>query len=93
MKYVMLRPLKPGTDFPVFCLAPQTHAMLASRFAGDARPIAAGFCEFYAADGAAKVRTFGFSNSLNLGPGRLDAALIEGFYNGTLAMNKEAVPA
>jgi hypothetical protein len=95
MKYVILRPVAGGVDFPVFCVNPLTHEKLAAAFAPACVPISAGFCEVYATTPRAKWRTFGFSNSLGLEPGKLDAAIIEGLSNATdfLALRDSAVPA
>jgi hypothetical protein len=47
MKYVMIRNAR-GNEFPVFCLAPQTHADLAAAWRRDDRSqvVGAGFVEF-----------------------------------------------
>lgn len=85
MKYIILRE-PDGSEFPVFCLAPQTHAELAAAWQsrGPARrPVAAGFVEFLAS-GAAIV--FGYSDSLRLGPRPADAALITAMHMGTVTM-------
>lgn len=84
MKYVIIQE-PDGSEFPVFCVAPQTHAELATAWRrNDSRKVvAAGFVEFLAT-GAALV--FGRSTSLDLGPRPRDAALITTFTMATLTM-------
>jgi hypothetical protein len=85
MKYIMIQD-SDGLEFPVFGVAPLTHAQLAAAFRPDdsRRVVSAGFVEFLPT-GAALV--FGHSESLGLGPrpGR-DAALITAMHFGTVRM-------
>lgn len=95
MKYIIIEDER-GGEFPVFCLAPQKHAEMATAWRRDEtrRVVAAGFCEFIsplAGETAWGVRVFGESDSLNLGNrGAKDEALISVMYHGTLAMAKPA---
>jgi hypothetical protein len=83
MKYLIIKDAESGFTFPVFCVAPQTHADLATAWRrSDARQVmSAGFVCFYA-DGSAE--TFGESVSLRLRPRPEDAAIITAFYRATL---------
>ena len=82
MKYIIVSDPE-GPAIPVFCLAPMTHLEMAHAWRGRParRVLSAGFVEFLPEG----VRTFGFSTSLNLGPGPDDARLIAAFYKHTLA--------
>lgn len=82
MKYIIVREQQ-GLETPVFCLAPRTHAELATAWRRDDSRciVSAGFVEFLPEG----VRTFGRSTSLNLGPRPHDARLIAAFYKATLA--------
>jgi len=82
MKYIIITD-EIGVEFPVFCLAPQSHQELATawRRNDSLRVVSAGFVEF-AADGSATV--FGRSTGLNLGPRPQDARIISTFYHLTL---------
>lgn len=84
MKYVMIQRAN-GTEFPVFCLAPQTHLELAGAWCRDTahRPVAAGFCEFLPTGQAI---VFGRSHSLQLENRPADAAVISMFYKATVEM-------
>lgn len=83
MKYLFIRDAE-GLEFPVFCLAPKTHAEMATawRRNDQSKVVSAGFCEF---GPFGQVATFGFSTSLNLGPRADDARLIAAFYKAGLA--------
>lgn len=90
MKYLIIQEAD-GTEFPVFCCAPQTHAELATawRRTGPRKVVAAGFVEFRAS-GVAVV--FGRSDSLDLGPRPdRDAALITAMHLGTVAMTGKTI--
>jgi hypothetical protein len=88
MKYVIIQD-RDGLEFPVFGVAPVTHAQLAAAFRPDdtRRVVAAGFVEFLPT-GAAIV--FGRSESLDIGtrPDR-DGALIAAMHLGTVRMARE----
>jgi hypothetical protein len=88
MKYLIIQE-SDGSEFPVFCVAPLTHAQLAAAFRPDdrRRVVAAGFVEFLAS-GAALV--FGRSESLQLGPRPKDAALITALTMATVRMGRDA---
>ena len=87
MKYVIIR--KPGgAELPFLCLPPVTHRelslMLAHAYPGCV-PVAAGFVRLstLAAD-RPHLETFGWSESLNLGPREADAGLLGTLYRVTL---------
>lgn len=82
MKYIILRE-SDGIEFPVFCLAPKTHADMAAAWRRDDRLhiVSAGFVEFLPEG----VRTFGFSTTLHLAARERDARLIAAFYKAQLA--------
>ena len=89
MKYIVLKDER-GGEFAVFCLAPQTHAEMATAWRRDTtrRVVAAGFCEFLSTGHAI---VFGQSDSLNLGNrGTQDAALISAMYLGTVEMARRS---
>lgn len=90
MKYLIIRDLE-GMEFPVFCLAPLKHEQMATAWRRDEgmRVVSAGFVEF----GPAGVRTFGYSDSLNLYPRPQDARLIATFYKVTLELGANSAPA
>lgn len=86
MKYIIIRP-EDGTEFPVFCVAPKTHADLATAWRRNDRStiVAAGFVDFGPFPSTGQVATFGESVSLKMGPRPQDARIISTFYRTTLA--------
>lgn len=82
MKYLMIQD-GDGLEFPVFCLAPRTHAEMAKawRRNDSSRVLSGGFVEFLPEG----VRCFGFSSSLNLAPRERDARIIAAFYKAQLS--------
>lgn len=80
MKYIVFES-KNGPRISIFA-APTTHAEEARSHQGW-KPTSAGFVEFL---GGGRVRTFGFSNSLNLHPAPMDAKFIEVFMSATLKL-------
>lgn len=89
MKYIIIQD-ELGGEFAVFCLAPQTHAEMATAWRRDTtrRVVAAGFCEFLSTGHAI---VFGRSDSLNLGNrGTQDAAMITAMYLGTVEMARRS---
>jgi hypothetical protein len=95
MKYLIIRD-EHGLETPVFCLAPKTHEQMATAWRRDAnsRVVSAGFCEIFPTlpDEMPRVRTFGFSSSLNIGPRPQDARIIAGFYKLTVEMGEKTQP-
>lgn len=89
MKYLIIRDAH-GVEFPVFCVAPQTHAEMATawRRSDSNRVVAGGFVELL----PACVRVFGHSTSLALYPRPQDAQLIAAFYRATLALGESQQP-
>lgn len=87
MKYVMIDNGE-GWRAPFLCPAPTSHATLADLLRAAGRPVSAGFVEFLE---GGKVRVFGHSESLNLGPAVGDAELIEALARHTRRMG-ESLP-
>lgn len=82
MKYIMIREAS-GAEFPKFCCAPDTHRELwALHYAAKAgrSVLSAGF---YTELPAGAIRTFGRSESLDLGPRPQDAAILQAWISAT----------
>jgi hypothetical protein len=81
MKYIILQDQN-GIQFAAFCFAPQTHEQLATAWRRDEsrRVVSAGFVEFH--DNRALV--FGYSASLQIGPGPNDEKFLTAFYRLTV---------
>lgn len=73
VKYIVIDNSETGR-VPYFCVAPVTHAVLARLLRAAGVIVSAGFVEFLE---GGKVRVYGRSESLNLGPAVGDAELIE----------------
>lgn len=88
MKYVVVQNPS-GFERVFLALAPVTHADLAAAFAhAPDRVVSAGFVQL-AVEG---IRTFGRSDSLNVGPRPRDARLIDAMYRSTLRVCADVLP-
>lgn len=81
LKYIYIRE-RDGTEFPAFCMVPMTHLELAlslQSYKPGRTIVSAGFVEFTGSE----ARTYGRSESLNLGPRNSDHVFLTTFARAT----------